>query len=296
MLVHDDSKRGRWGQARRLEFIDSRLRWLGRINRKEITEFFKISVPQASLDLSEYQALAPGNVVYDRTEKAYLASTEFRPVLTDGSSGRYLAELYALSTGVISPDISFLGWTPDADVVRHPTRMVSAGALRTVLHAIHEHGALNIHYQTMTRPDPTVRAISPHALAYDGYRWHVRAYCHLRTDFRDFVFARILNIAPAAAPTSELPQDEEWERELSVVIGPNPALDDNRRRVLALDYGMTNDRLVVKTRQALAWYLLRRLGLDKASERSAEEQQVVLVNRDELVPFLKQLQGSEAAG
>jgi len=37
----------------------------------------------------------------------------------------------------------------------------------------------------------------------------------------------------AVAPTSELPHDDEWERELSVVIGPNPALDDSRKRILA---------------------------------------------------------------
>lgn len=290
MLDSPDSRRGRWGQDRRLEFIDTRLTWLGRINRKELVDFFKISVPQASLDLAEYQARAPANVLYDRTEKAYLATAHFQPVMTDGSSARYLAELYALSTGVISPDISFLGWTPEADVVRHPTRMVSPSVLRPVAHAIRERGALSIHYQTMTRPDPTVRIISPRAFAYDGYRWHVRAYCHLREDFRDFVFARILNLSPASAPTETPALDEEWERELSIVIGPNPTLDDSRKRVLALDYGMASDRLVLKSRQALAFYLLRRLGLDKSSDRPPEEQQIVLLNRDELVPYLKQLQ------
>lgn len=293
MLGGADGKRGRWGQGRRLEFIDTRLCWLGRINRKELTEFFKISVPQASLDLSEYQALAPGNVVYDRTEKAYLAGAQFHPVLIDGSSGRYLAELYALSTGVISPDISFLGWVPHADVVRHPTRTVSSAVLRTVLRAIQDAGALNIHYQTMSRPEPTVRVITPRALAYDGYRWHVRAYCHLRQDFRDFVFARILSLSSAPAPTTELPADEEWDRELSVVLGPNPLLDDNRKRVLALDYGMTNDRLVVKTRQALAYYLLRRLGLEKPSDKPPQEQQIVLINREELQGFIKELRPPE---
>jgi len=297
MIRSEDGKRGRWGQARRLEFIDTRLCWSGRINRKELTEFFKISVPQASLDLSEYQALAPGNVVYDRTEKSYLASSEFRPALIDGSSARYLAELYALSTGVIPPDISFLGGIPESDVVRHPTRAVPAGALNSVLHAIRQNASLSIHYQTMTRPDPTVRVITPRALAYDGYRWHVRAFCHLRLDYRDFVFARILNLAPAPSPAAEMPPDAEWDRELSLVIGPNPALDSNRKRVLALDYGMTNDRLVIKTRQALAYYLLRRLGLDNANSKPPEEQQIVLLNREELLPFLKELRqaGNESA-
>ena len=293
MLGVTDAKRGRWGQERRLEFIDSRLCWLGRINRKELTEFFKISVPQASVDLADYQALAPGNVVYDRTEKTYLATSQFQPVITDGSSGRYLAELYGLSTGVISPDVSFLGWTPEADVVRHPTRVVSQQALKTVLHSVRLRQALRIHYQTMTRPDPTERVISPHALGYDGYRWHVRAYCHLRREFRDFVFARILNLSVENAPDYELPADEEWDRVLSVVITPNPALDSNRRRVLALDYGMTNDRLVVHTRQALAYYLLKRLGLDTNVEKPAEEQQIVLANRDALLPYLKQLRASQ---
>lgn len=290
MLTDSNSRRGRWGQDRRLEFIDSRLTWQGRINRKELTEFFKISVPQASLDLAEYQARAPANVLYDRNEKAYLATADFQPIMTDGSSARYLAELYALSTGIVGPDVSFLGWTPTADVVRHPTRTVSPSALRSVAHAIRERGALNIHYQTMTRSEPTARVISPRAFAYDGFRWHVRAYCHLREDFRDFVFARILDMAPASAAGAGPHVDEEWERELSIVIGPNPLLDENRKRVLALDYGMANGRLVLQTRQALAFYLLRRLGLDKSMDKPPEEQQIILLNREELVPFLPQLQ------
>jgi hypothetical protein len=48
---------GHWGQERRLEFIDFRLLWEGRLNRADITTFFRISVPQASLDLAKYQEL-----------------------------------------------------------------------------------------------------------------------------------------------------------------------------------------------------------------------------------------------
>ena len=38
----------RWGQERRLEFIDYRLRWDGQINRSSLTDFFGISVPPVS--------------------------------------------------------------------------------------------------------------------------------------------------------------------------------------------------------------------------------------------------------
>ena len=50
-----ETKVARWGQERRLEFIDFRLYWEGRINRSDLIDFFGISVPQASLDLAKYQ-------------------------------------------------------------------------------------------------------------------------------------------------------------------------------------------------------------------------------------------------
>lgn len=290
------TRRGRWGQDRRLEFIDSRLYWEGRLNRSALTEFFGISVPQASLDLAEYQSRAPNNTLYDRTEKAYLATPEFSPILIDGTSGRYLAELYALTTGTIPQDISFLGVIPPSDVVRHPTRQVSAPLLRSVLRAIQTRVPLEITYQTMTRPDPSRRLISPHALAYDGYRWHIRAYCHLREDFRDFVFARVLDYQVQKTSPDHVRQDEEWERFLDVVIGPHPGLNEARRRAIALDYGMSDEQLTIRTRQSLAYYLLKRLGLDKSAEQTeAHEQHIVLLNRAELVPYLPQLQPKPTA-
>jgi hypothetical protein len=42
-----------WGQERRLEFIDFRVLWDGRINRAELVEFFGTSIQQASHDLAK---------------------------------------------------------------------------------------------------------------------------------------------------------------------------------------------------------------------------------------------------
>ena len=44
------------------------------------------------------------------------------------------------------------------------------------------------------RPEAISRVITPHALAFDGFRWRVRAYCHIRELFLDFVIARILEV------------------------------------------------------------------------------------------------------
>jgi len=236
-------------------------------------------------------------MAYDRGEKAYLAADGFAPILTDGSSTRYLAELYALTTGAIPADLSFLGALPASDVVRHPTRLVSAPLLRQVLRAINTQNALEITYQTIARPEPDRRVISPHALAYDGYRWHIRAYCHNRRSFRDFLFARILE---CEGPKTWLPvkvRDEEWETPVTIAIGPNPALEEGRRRVIALDYGMTDGRLDISTRLSLAFYLLKRLGLDRPiGALAAHEQHITLLNRAELEPVLPQLNPRNSTG
>jgi len=283
------TRRGRWGQDRRLEFIDSRLAWEGRLNRAALTDFFSISIPQASLDLAKYMELAPANTVYDPSQKTYVALPTFHPVFADASSNRYLAELYALTMGVLSPDLSFLGTPPSTDVVRHPTRTVPETHLRQTLAAIRNRHALLICYQAMTHPEPTERLISPQALGYDGARWHIRGYCHLRRGYRDFVFARILAMSPSTAPEHSAPEDEEWNRELHIALGPHPDLTEGQRRAIALDYGMEQDRLVVRTRQALAYYLLKRLGLASSVPRSPAEQQIVLLNREELVPYIPAL-------
>lgn len=283
-------KRGRWGQERRLEFIDSRLFWEGRLNRSALTDFFRISVPQASLDLAEYQRLAPSNVAYDVSQKAYVATAGFQPVLTEASSARYLAELYALSTGLLNPDLTFLGSVPAADVVRHPARLVPVSVLRQTLSAIRERRSLAITYQSMSHPEPRARVISPHALGYDGGRWHIRAYCHSRNEYRDFVFARISELRIAERAIAQPSADVEWNRFLDIVIAPNPEMAEGPRRAIELDYGMQSGRLVVSTRQALAFYLLERLGMTSTPlARQSRVQHIVLANRDELLPYFPQL-------
>lgn len=80
----------RWGIEQRLEFIEFRLYWEGGINRSEIIDFFGVSVPQASKDLSQYQELAPENIVYDRSQKRYFPASGFKPRFLKPDATRYL--------------------------------------------------------------------------------------------------------------------------------------------------------------------------------------------------------------
>ena len=277
----------KWSQERRLEFIDFRLRWDGRLNRAALIDFFGISTPQASLDIAKYTELAPGNLEYDRSGRVYLASAEFKPVFLTGQPSRYLNDLLATASGLIEPEASFIGWQPPFAAVPIPGRVMSADILAALLKSMRDGSALKVSYQAMTRPEPTERLLSPHALAHDGYRWHIRAYCHSRNQFRDFVIARILSIGgtePAVAPPFE---DQEWQTMVKLVLGPHPGLAEGHRRVIELDYGMESGEVVLECRQALLFYLLKHLGLDAGREVKPEAQQIILKNADEIAGYLR---------
>lgn len=193
---------GRWSQDRRLEFIDFRLRWDGKLNRSDLTDFFGISVPQASLDIAKYTEQAPDNLTYDRSSKVYVAGAGFQPLYTSSDSGRFLSELLSQAAGLDARQSSFLAWAPPVATVPSPGRTFRVDVLVALLRAIREGSALRVLYQSMTRPHPTARVLTPHALAHDGFRWHARAYCHTREQFRDFVIARMLEVdgcEPAAS-------------------------------------------------------------------------------------------------
>src|SRR3989442_962413 len=127
---------GRWSQDRRLEFIDYRLRWDGRLNRSDLTDFFGISVPQASLDIARYLELAPRNLDYDRSHKVYVAAEAFRPLFPASDPSRYLNELLARAAGLEAGESSFLAWAPPVATVPSPRRTLRVDVLAALLRAI----------------------------------------------------------------------------------------------------------------------------------------------------------------
>lgn len=277
----------RWGQERRLEFIDFRLLWEGRINRGELVDFFGISIQQASLDIARYVELAPLNLEYDKSEKVYRKTTAFKPSITPPETQAYLNQLLGLAIGTLLPSMSFVGWRPPCDVVRFPTRPIRSNILVSVLWAIRDKEEIELTYQSMRRPAATRRWIAPHAIAFDGARWHARAWCQENNDFRDFVFSRIQDIHGSRKTLIDEQNDKNWHTFIDVILRPRDGLTENQRLAIQADFGMHDGQLVIKSRNALAFYLLRQLQLDRSLEQSIQAQPIELVNVDELSPILE---------
>ncbi|HUZ92064.1 MAG TPA: WYL domain-containing protein [Methylocella sp.] len=276
----------RWGPERRLEFIDFRLLWDGTINRRELIEFFGISAQQASSDLARYAQQAPENLLYDKKAKTYRASSMFKSLLAHSDAQHYLNQLEALTTGAVPGSSLFVGWRPSCDVIRYPLRPVDTGTLMRLLWAIRDGEDLLVLYQSMRRPAATLRWIAPHALGSDSLRWHVRAWCHERREFRDFVLSRIQRVESTRPSTIDPAQDANWHSRIDVVIRPRSELSVDQQRAIEADYGMKGGRLSLNCRKALAFYVIRQLQLDRTPAPPAPEQPLELENRAKLTALL----------
>jgi hypothetical protein len=271
----------RWSVEQRLAFIERRLFWDGKINRSDLVDHFSISTPQASSDLSQYDEVARGNMAYDKHAKAYLATEEFHP-RTEPNAREYLAQLQLIADGVLRQEESWLGWMPPFGLVSRVRRKLAAEVLQSILGAIRNGLALNIEYQSMSAQKPSVRWVVPHALSFDGYRWHMRAWCHRRSKFLDFVLARIIDVESTRQEQIDPKTDRAWNETTVLRLGPNPLLSPAQQKAIALDFGMQEGSVPVEVRRSLVYYLARQLLLDVGNTLSPERVQVVLLNLDQV--------------
>jgi hypothetical protein len=282
-VVQSDRSELRWGVQQRLEFIEFRLFWEGHVNRSDVMEQFGLSVNQSSSDLNRYIGLAPDNMVYDKSARTYVRGPDFKPVFDKLDAGRYLAQLRSLADGTMDSDDTWIAELPSYDAAPTPLRGLNPITLRSVVGAIRRNEAIEVKYQSLSRPEPRWRWIAPHAIGFDGFRWHTRAFCQTDEVFKDFLLSRIIETRGIQASEVTDAADANWREHVTLEIGPHPELSENQKKVIALDYGMSNGTAKIPVRRALIYYALKRLGLDTdPAARLPKDQQIVLLNREVL--------------
>lgn len=273
----------RWSVEQKLQFIEFRLFWEGHVNRADLMDKFGVSLNQASGDLNRYIALAPDNMVYDKSGKTYVRSPAFSPHFLKPDATQYLAQVRSVAEGIVAPEDAWIGNLPAFDATPAPARGIDPAVLRSIVIAIRRREAVEVRYQSMSSPDPEWRWIAPHAFAFDGFRWHARSFCEKSGEYRDFVISRIIEIRQSRSTQMQTAADADWDEIVQLEIGPHPALSQNQRQVIELDYGMQNGRVVIPVRRALLYYALKRLGLDTdPAARKPQDQQIILLNTNDV--------------
>jgi predicted DNA-binding transcriptional regulator YafY len=266
----------RWSAEQRVAFAARRLFWDGSINREDLLRRFGVSINQATADLARLRHSYPEGFAYDTVAKRYRTAEGFHP--TEASSAALLRELRLLAEGHVAPADSVLSSPPQLAIAELPERVVDADVLRALLVAIASRSAVTSRYISFQRAGEHVQCLSPHALVFDGFRWHVRAHDAGDDRFKDFAIARMSDLM-ADGPWRRAPEaDQAWNTERRLEAVPHPDLDAHQRGVIAGDYGMDEDFVLrLPVREAMLFYVRRRLGLvDGHQQRPAEEQHIVL--------------------
>jgi predicted DNA-binding transcriptional regulator YafY len=267
------------------------------VNRSDLMDQFGVSVNQASTDLNRYIGFAPDNMVYDKSARTYVRGSDFKAQFLEPDASRYLAQLRSLADGILDREDSWIANLPPYASAPTPVRGVDPVTLRSVVGAIRRSEAIEVKYQSLSSPEPRWRWIAPHAIAFDGFRWHTRAFCLNDECFKDFLLSRMLRIRGSRESDTSADEDKDWHSEVTLEVAPHPDLSDAQAKVIALDYGMRGGKAKIKVRRALLYYALKRLGLDTdPAAREPQDQQIVLLNAAELNARAPALIGASGSG
>lgn len=244
-------------QKDRLAFIDFSLQFFGHVARTDLIQRFKTGLAASTRDFSTYKELAPDNLILRHQTKSYHRTDNFQPVFTHDpeviltSLSRGFGN--GISTGVQPSEQCF-----DAVRLIHPNVAIIASIMR----AIHNKKAIKCGYVSVSSGE-TERALVPHSIVNNGHRWHVRAYDRKGNSFRDFVATRFtfVDMLQGAVHVHEAsPYDQQWQQVVDIVLVPHPTIKQSK--AIEMDYNMSDGKLSMQLRAAVAAYVLRQWQVD----------------------------------
>lgn len=256
-----------WAARERLRAVEMMLWWRGWAGRSDLVEGFGLSPAQASSDFQRYLELNGKEVSYQTSRKRYEAGEDFVCVLHAPS----LEEAVGVFLGGNRVKVSASGSAEESErvaILQLPKRVAEVSITRRVFVALLGGLRLRVYYHSVNSNGAEWRYLRPGALAWDGRRWHVRAWCERREEWRDFVLGRMGKAEWSEAYDGTTPVDEDWNAWELLRLRLNPQLGAEARASLKLDYGMEGEVMEVRVRRALRGYLLAEMYLDAAEGKA----------------------------
>lgn len=260
-------------QKRRFQILDTLLKWEGELSNGRVRELLGIQIVSASRLLADYRETYSDRLSWDSSRKRYLLrATRER---FGGSADDYL-RLLVEEGG--EPE-----WIERLDT---SISFVQPRVFSRIHQAIESDSPVRIDYASMTHPEGQARDIFPFHIVEAGRRWHVRAWCCTRREYRDFVLGRIRSVKESPGATGPDVPDAAWERRVDVRLVPHSALSPAQAQVIRdeLFDGTTARR--IRTRACLVPYLVQEVRASVSSEQKPPDYQIEVANLEEIRSLL----------
>lgn len=262
----------KWETIKRMENIERSLFWHGTLSRRELAHKLRMSNPQATTIIKNYLELNPNKMQLNASTKRYEVNDDipnlfYKPSFEDLT--QFSNEL-DINTFAIAP----------------PSRFQSLDILKMLARALSNQQSIEITYHSKDNPQGMNRRISPHSFVNNGKRTHVRAWCHYREDFRDFVIGRITQAKLPGAIGKTIKDDEAWNTLLILKMIPNPALSTEARKIVEMDFQMMDGVREIKVRHALLYYYFELYNLWPEHKFIDPKLQEVVLGHSDIMSFL----------
>jgi hypothetical protein len=268
-------------QQERLAFIEFCLYFLGEVRRADVMQKFNIGPAGATRDFKLYRQLGPTNILLETRSKSYVLGSNFSPLFPHQPE-RVLTMLSRnFGIGVDTTSDPLLPCAIPSSLSRPAIE-----TLATITRAIHRRKPVLIRYCSI-ESGFSERVLVPLALVDSGLRWHIRAFDRKNQQFRDFVITRIDDaeiVENGSVGKHEcLDADIQWTRIVELKLIPHPS--HQRPEIVRMDYGMTDEPLVLRVRAAHAGYLLQLWSVDCSPDHSLDGRQYQLWLKDPLTLY-----------
>lgn len=246
----------------RFAYIETELFWGGGLTAGQLARTFDISRQMAQKTINQYREQYPQHMHYVPERKRHEATNSFVPAFIrttplaflDYLRGHALVGLYRYEQEWSDLDV--------VDVDRHLRPDLDPDPAKIVLTALRCHKAVKIDYRKkdLEPGSISIRVISPNKLVFVDSRYHLRAYCHNKCRYLDFVLSRIAHAEPVYDDWIPSDYDKEWNEFVELRFQPNSELPISVHTAILNCYdNVVRGIRIIKCRKALAYYIIREL-------------------------------------
>lgn len=253
--------------ADRILELETVLVWEGEIDNPRIRELFGVRSVWASRLLAE---------LTKHMGKRATRATAYAPLRLTEPAGRNKRRSPDDYLRIVDGSGYGEGLFEDA---RRDLSVVAPEVFSEVVRAMRRKVGLELLYRSMNHPAGTQRLVFPHALVRVPRRWHMRAWCSERKDFRDFTLGRVASAAISEAPTPQTREnDKDWNELATFSVIPHPALTAEQQAMIAAEYFPGASARQLKVRRCLVGYIIQDLRLATDPKKHSPPEYQLLVH------------------